>query len=911
MTRLRKLLRTLLFVLAPALLLTGSTAFAQSITTGTIKGSTVDEGGLPIPGVVLTLSSDSMIGGSQQRTTDQNGRFIFAQLQPGLYELRAEKAGFATLRKPNLQVLIGRSVTLPIEMKLAGEGEEIIVEDTRPTIDTEQTSRGEVMSKEFLSKVPTGRSYQDAVSSAAGVTGGANPNVGGAASDENTYMIDGVDITDPVTGTFSLNFNFDAIEQLEVLTGAFDPEYPQNLGGIINIVTETGGNQLEFDTSVYYNNADWSPVLDARFAADGLEIAPTGFDSTYAGYELNAKISGPIVRDRVWFIISYSQRRTLISNVGIDLPRDYEGHYVLAKVTAQPNSAHRFTVLFQSNPTSIDNLDQSDRYVKPEAQYRQAQGGFVSSVQWDWFINPETIAENRIQVQKIFIDVTGVPCTHDLELGYHPCQPGEEENSLDFTTPGRTGLYGAFDQDNYGFFYFDDRWRLNVDSKWSLLQREFWGSHDLKTGITFNYVYWDQVVGYNGNLIFYDLNATSDPDTYSNYYWIETSTPYNLVQDGLSGGAFVQDVWKPIDNLTFRYGVRYDHAYLVNDTGDTTISMGTFGPRFYTAWDPFGDEKTKISGGYGRFNSLGNMGVISYLSQSGLGQKLYVGEYFGEFTSDPGASYFVIDNENNFSAHDTLTAPHSDEFVIGGEREIVQDVAFVSNFTAKFTRNVWEFDETNRIWDQDGYNTVGQSNGDYEDLWRLRTPTVARRDYYQTDIGLRKNWADRWLLRAIYSYVVSRGTVLNSQSGNLSIPPQLEYSYGNLGTDVRHQFKGAFAWDLPNDPWTTNVGMQIEYFSGYPVSRYYYTAGFGSAYMLKQPLGTYARTEPVYYLDFQISQDFDVRKGELSAILILENVLNSHQPDYVSGYYVWYQNRWVIYDRQNPLGFNIGVSYKF
>ena len=82
---------------------------------------------------------------------------------------------------------------------------------------------------------------------AAGVTGGANPNVGGASGNENTYLMDGVNITDPVTGTFSLNFNFDAIEQLQVLTSAYDPEYGQNLGGAINIVTETGGNTLEFN----------------------------------------------------------------------------------------------------------------------------------------------------------------------------------------------------------------------------------------------------------------------------------------------------------------------------------------------------------------------------------------------------------------------------------------------------------------------------------------------------------------------------------------------------------------------------------------------------------------------------------------------------------------------------------------
>ena len=156
-------------------------------------------------------------------------------------------------------------------------GEELIVEDSRPTLDTEQTSRGEVLSKDFLDRIPAGRSYQSVISSTPGVIGGGNPNVAGAGYNENTYMLDGVVITDPVTGTFSVNFNFDAIEQIEVLTGAFDPEYGQNLGGQINIVTETGGNTLEFLTNIWYETANWSPKMDARYAADGAELRSDRF----------------------------------------------------------------------------------------------------------------------------------------------------------------------------------------------------------------------------------------------------------------------------------------------------------------------------------------------------------------------------------------------------------------------------------------------------------------------------------------------------------------------------------------------------------------------------------------------------------------------------------------------------------
>ena len=211
-----------------------------STTAGTVKGVTVDEGGLPIPAVLITLTSDNLMG-QRQTETDANGRFYAAELPPGKYTLTAEKAGFTKKSYPNLEVNVGRNTILTIELPLQTGGEEMVIEETRPTIDTESATRGSVLTKEFLDRIPAGRSYQQAVQMAAGVTGGSNANIAGASSNENTYMLDGVNITDPVTGTFSLNFNYDAIEQIEVLTSAFDPEYGYNLGGSINVITRSGG----------------------------------------------------------------------------------------------------------------------------------------------------------------------------------------------------------------------------------------------------------------------------------------------------------------------------------------------------------------------------------------------------------------------------------------------------------------------------------------------------------------------------------------------------------------------------------------------------------------------------------------------------------------------------------------------
>jgi outer membrane receptor protein involved in Fe transport len=402
----------------------------------------------------------------------------------------------------------------------------------------------------------------------AGVSGGSNPNVGGASSNENTYMLDGVNITDPVTGTFSLNFNFDSIEQVEVITDAFDPEYGVNLGGVVNIVTQTGSNNFKFRSGMYHRNGSWSPKQDWRFASDGTTLAPSDFGSRYETYLVGGQISGPIVKDKAWFIASYQMTRSLIAESGVPVPRDFDGHYVFGKLTFQPTSDHRFTVLAQTNPSTIDNTYFGGRFIKPEAQGRQAQGGFVTSLQWDWFVSPTVFLETKTLLQKTYLEGYAVACTHDKDLGYHPCEPDELENNIDFFTPGRIGTFNAYDSDNEIRYDFDDRWRASLQSKFSVLQVDFLGTHDFKAGMESEVLVWNRTFGVNGNLIFYDRNESPyNPDTLQNYYWVEYSGPFSFVSTATQTGLFIQDVWKPVDNLTFRYGTRYDWQVYRNDIG--------------------------------------------------------------------------------------------------------------------------------------------------------------------------------------------------------------------------------------------------------------------------------------------------------------------------------------------------------
>jgi hypothetical protein len=902
-----------LFRLLLIMVLFTGVALAQSVTKGTIKGTIVDEGGIAIPGVMISIESDNLMG-DQQRQSDVNGRFVFAELPPGIYELTAERNGFITVKKTNMNVNGGRNTIVNIELKLStGAQDEMIIEETRQVVDTESGDRGSVLTKEFLQRIPAGRSYQSAVQMAAGVTGGSNPNVGGASFNENSYMLDGVNITDPVTGTFSLNFNFDAIEQIQVLTSAFDPEFGQNLGGAINVITESGGNTLEFVQDIRYKNGQWGPKLDATFAADGTQLAPTDFDSSFQTFSLSSKISGPIVRDKAWFLMSYSYNRSLIANIGIDLPRDFDGHYVFGKVTVQPTTAHRLSLSFQANPTTIDNTDQSDRFVDPSAQGRQAQGGFLFTGQWDWFISPEAFMETKATLQKLYLERYGVPCTHNQNLGYNPCEDDELENSIDFTTSPRLGLFNAFDSGNYVLYDFDDRWRAVLGTKFSLLQLEALGTHDIKAGVSTDLLWWTKIFGFSGNVIYYDLNEISyNPDTYQNYYWVEYNNPlqYNTYSNQL--GFFIQDVYKPVSNVTIRFGTRYDRAIFRNDVGDKIIDVGIFGPRLSIIWDPWANQKTALKASVGRFNNPGRIGIADYLSQGDLGYKLTLGEYFGNFTSEAANTYFYVPVENTNTIYDKTTAPRSDEFLVGIEREIIRDFAAKAFFNGKLTRNLHAFDETNFIWDGTGYNVIGASDGTLVTQYRMRTPDIAQRRYYRADAVLEKAWSDRWAMQFNYSYSSSRGTVLGTPSSFLSVPQQVEYFInGYLGTDIRHDIAAGFTWDIPDDPWTTRLGAVFYMETGYPITRSWNNgnyADYGRSYFLKDTVGSYARTNTWWQLNMQIQQAIPVRKGKLFGVFELENVTNNRNGQFA---YVSFDNRWIISYRVEPIRMTVGGRYEF
>jgi len=901
-------------------LIVANTAWA--LNTGNIVGKVTDsEDDTEIPGVTLVLSSPSgVIGGDKTIQSGDDGGFKFTELLPGVYTITATKEKFKGTTVTGIQVIVGQDVRVPITMEFGEAADVITVTDKRDTVQVDNVTHGEVLTKDFLDKIPAGRTYQSAVGMASGVTNsqGGNPTIAGAASDENTYMLDGVNITDPVTGTFSLNFNYDAIQQIEVLLGGYEPEYGVSLGGIVNVVTESGTNNLQFDASAYYENGNWAPKMDARYGADGFQISPTDYDSNFQTFQVNAKVAGPVIRDRAWFMFSYSGERSLISNSGIKLPRDYDGQYVLGKLTIQPTSEHRITAFAQLNPTTIDNGNQSEITVRPEAQPRQAQGGIVGSLRWQWFLGQNANLDTSFVTQKQYLETSQVPCTHDRSLGYNPCSPDEEEGTIDYTTPGRIGYYGAFDSVNYPNFQFDDRWRYDVNTKLSVLSVKdpvfTHGEHDFKFGAEAIQTRWNWINGFTGNTEYLDLNQVAyDPKTFQNYLYFEVSGPFSFTTTGSQWNWFAQDAFKPVSNLTIKYGIRYDHTIQRNDIGDPVIVAGLWGPRLYGAWDPFGDSKTKIAGGFGQFNDTGRLSVSDFTALSSFGDKLYPGEYYSEYTNGSSDMIQLDPQTNPNIKNDKLRTPTVRELLIMLQRQIIEDVSIGNTTSYKMTRYLYEPDEVNLIYNQDGGAIIGSREGNsLLSVERLRTPQLARRNYVQSDFYIDKVQSHRWFGRLTYTFVRSFGSSQYSVSGTFLNDPQTQYNYGPMYyTDIEHQVKAYGAWSLPTDPWVQNIGMSLQYFSGYPFERRYIDENGSYDALRIRPRGPYGRLPGWWDLGIHFSQDIDVKKGKVILDFSALNVLNLHAPVDTEYYYISSLDRNYVNYRQDPMQVQLGLRYKF
>ena len=827
--QLRKLLMLVLT------LLLSSQAFAVELK-GQIKGVVIDEEGLPVPGAVVLVESPALQGAAGDET-DVDGRFRAVGLSPGTYTVEISKPQFYSYKATDVFVGAGSTISLDVTLKIAMAGEVIVVEEEAPVVDVTSTKTGVTFTKEMLRDIPNAaRDYQSAVSMSPGMVGSGNPNIHGGFDISNQYYLDGVNTTDPLTNTFSMNMNFDAIEEIQVITGGMDAEYGRSLGAAVNIITRSGGNEFEGDAQLLYSGS----------ATQAYKALPdeNKDEQQYSDASLALNLGGPIVLDKLWYFTSLQMNYSLSTlSVPDDVgrpddmpmePRDWRSVYLFGKLTWKPNPNNQVWLHAQTDPTVIKNANQNP-YGLPNSELWWRQGGTVLSLGHQWTPTKDTVMDNQIYFQNNYL--------HAVPMNWRDCDEWSEDGFAcldDYSDVAPYGQWFGYEPDsfNYGPYQYPQyniRKRASLSS--SITQYfDFLGEHQMKTGIQADYMYSFYIfpgIDQGAETWSYGDASPTDFASYEPYYKVVYDSDYETRLQGLLGSWYLQDVWNPIPKLTLRPGVRLDATRLINDADVAVFESLTFSPRFGAAYDIAGDNRWKVHAYYGRFYDSGYLGVADILAARPGGYGVYYwdeeggADGTGDWNDEP--AYSVAPN---FLVHDDLNNPYSDEYNLGVSRDLGSGWGMDLTFVYEEAHNFWEDDEVNLIWNDDGTEVIGSRDGGTDSIYRFRTPEELYTKYTSIEVLLVKQFIDKWSFVGSYTWSHSYGTQDDmGATGYYDIPEQRAYEEGVLAYDVPHYIKlsGSYrddsAWDVGN---STSLGFLFGWHfymkSGYPYRRSYYNA---------------------------------------------------------------------------------------
>ncbi|HKO60448.1 MAG TPA: TonB-dependent receptor plug domain-containing protein, partial [Pyrinomonadaceae bacterium] len=241
--------------------------------------------------------------------------------------------------------------TVIVQLTPAGAAATVDVIAGTPTVDVTQNTTGTNVSTEQFSNFPTQRTVQSLYSIAPTVTRSGlrdssgrdrDPSVAGSSGPENNYILDGVNVSDPAFGGSGANLPFEFVQEIEIKTGAFGAEYGKATGGIFNVVTKSGSNDIRGDVFGYFTTKGFVRSVKPE-AIPFTGAAPNGFDEIDAGVD----IGGPIVKDKVFFFGAFNPQRRqnyfLTQTFLQEVQNKVTTPFWAGKLTFVPNQDHTFT----------------------------------------------------------------------------------------------------------------------------------------------------------------------------------------------------------------------------------------------------------------------------------------------------------------------------------------------------------------------------------------------------------------------------------------------------------------------------------------------------------------------------------------------------------------------------------------
>lgn len=904
--------------LAMGLFVTG--AFAQ--TTGSIEGVVVDENNVPLPGVTVEATSPALQG-TKVAVTDTQGKFRLVLLPPGSYTVKFTLSGFAPTEQTDIKVGLGRVVTLNVQMSSAFK-EEVIVSGAAPTVDTKTAEVGVNLDKDFFTNLPIGRNYASVVRVAPGTgNDAAGVTVYGSTGAENAYYIDGINTTGVELGTQGKVLNFEFIQEVQVKTGGYQAEFGRTTGGMINVITKSGGNEFHGDVFGYYD----SDAAQAKTAADvnywASRLSRSYLVDGYTRKDFGFGLGGYFIKDTLWFYGSYDyvkndEDRKVIQDFQA-LARQYNAHdygfpaYGSIFTNSQTRDlwSAKFTYRLSQNHSFI--LSGFGDPSKTEGPIRGLAG------------NPDsfmgTVDEGGTDLVAKYEGVFGTNWVVNLLAGQHKEKSNEGGRGLnqvafiEYSNPiyAQTGVVPVWD--GFGFAQRQEFGRDVYKGDVSYFLNNFLGDHEFKFGAEFEDISVNNKNYNTGGQRIYGLcrgGYTGDGaqpcgrEIYYRHRFFMRSFPSSrfaitnadilvpLVVDSKSENfaMYVQDTWRLTPNLTLNVGVRWEQQKLFNSEGKVNAKLNDeWAPRVGVVWDPKGDGTAKVFAHFGRFYETIPMDMV--IRSFGKEITAFTYNYHGAREEDPSTRYNVacdpaVDAFRRCSilGHDftpvdpNLQGQYIDEAVVGGEYEVMKDLAVGAKY---IYRDLGRVIEDALGFDQ-GYYIGNPGRGLLRESWDMnyeRSYPVPepKRTFKGIELVARKRFSNNWGMIASYLWSKLEGNYDGTfQVSTGQLDPNLNSAFdyaefqvnnkGYLSNDRRHQFKvdGYYVF-----PFNLTVGLSAYYRTGLPVTAMGYSIAYQNWEYYLSERGAFGRTDDEWEADLHL--DYPVKFGGIQ-VKFLADVFN-------------------------------------
>jgi hypothetical protein len=833
----RRIINVMIVICSLALALP---AAAQQ-TTGNITGRIVDDQGAAVPGVTVT-GRNMETGFTRSDVSDTEGIYRLTALPVGTYDLTAELQGFSKVENKGIVLSVAQTLDVPMTLRLASLQETVTVTGETPLIETNSSSVGGVVDVGRIESLPlNGRQFANAAITIPGVGLGFHsdptkstqysPQIAGGNGRNVNYQIDGGDNNDDTVGGLLQLFPLEAIQEFNFVTSRYKAEYGRSNGGVMNIITKSGTNDLRASWFTLFRDKGLNAITQTE-KLGGEE------KQDYRRWQFGGSAGGPIAVDRAHFFGAYerTQQDTLqpVDTKGLFPELDgvfttpYRENLLTAKVTSQLTATQYLAVRYGRNTNSQPYGADPNT---PPSGWGNSENKFNSiNLNHNWVLGGTRLNEFIFQ----YADFGNAISANSLDpqLSF----PNAVTIGQNTNTPQQT------QQKKYQF---------RDDFSWSVAGMGGLG-HDFKTGvnfirqprlfITFNtgtgdYAYSIGTNDINGPVTSVTLNGGAAEANIPNWQL----------------GLYIQDDWRLNDRLTLNLGFRYDYLdgwtidqrlnpnyVLLQEAGaagrfagqpafrefglepkeDTNNWQGRAG----LAWDFRGNGRDIIRAGYGRYYDVGytNANILfAAINATGIGagQVFNVSNPAGIRRAD-GQLFRVGDpistiehlNEaggalplNSHVASPRIRQPYADQYSLGWSHQLDDATVVDIDYMHSEGRDLgWRIQLNNR---NPGVGATGPRQ--FADLpFSPATITIDISDgksrYDGINFGLRRRMNAGLQFSAWYSLSRARSTTgnasdeLNIQNIQNHLDPYADVQFGPSGrSDARHRATISAVWQAP------------------------------------------------------------------------------------------------------------------